>query len=292
MTGRGGWSTTGSPSSFPSRRGAGPARDAGAGRRGRHPVGSGALRGGQHADHRLRARRPRLDAAGRGRPGGARGHDRRAAADRRVPRGGAGRDRGPDRRQHPGRHEEQRHPRPCRAAAQRPHLLRPHPDRRPRRDPTDRPCRVRRVGLPEGARVRALRPVPAHRQRRGGHRPGRVGVRRLLRGAGRNRSGGSRPARTSATSPRRSASRTPTGSSAASTPAPTRRRGERGGSPRTSPSTTPRRSRRSSNPRWTPAPRRWWSPLWRGWRRDGSTDAQSSSGSGVGGASGDGAFRS
>ena len=76
----------------------------------RHPVGPGAVGGGQHADHRVRPRGARLHAAGRRRPGGARGDDRGAAADRRRPGGGAGGDRGADGGQHPGRHEEQRHP--------------------------------------------------------------------------------------------------------------------------------------------------------------------------------------
>ena len=52
----------------------------------------------QHQGHRVRAGRPRLHAAERRRPGGTRGHDRRPAADRGVPRGRARRHRGGDRR--------------------------------------------------------------------------------------------------------------------------------------------------------------------------------------------------
>ena len=71
----------------------------------------------------------RLDAAGGGRPGGAGRDDRGPAADRRLPRGGADGDRGAHRRQHPGRHEEQRHPRPgaCCSSTCAPTASRPAP---------------------------------------------------------------------------------------------------------------------------------------------------------------------
>ena len=76
------------------------------------------------------------------------------------------RDGGAHRRQHPGRHQEQRHPRLGAAAAQPAHLQRRHPHDDAGRDPADRDGRVRGVRLAPGPGVRAVRPVPAHRQRR------------------------------------------------------------------------------------------------------------------------------
>ena len=101
----------------------------------------------------------------------------------------AGGDRRADRGQHPGRHEEQRHPRPRRPAAQRPHLQRRRRDR-----VLDA---IRRIVLaecqasdsPAGAGVRAVRPVPAHRQRCRDHRPGGGAFARLLRRPRRSRCG-------------------------------------------------------------------------------------------------------
>lgn len=48
----------------------------------------------------------------------------------------------------------------------------------------DRPRGVRGGRLPGGTRVRVLRPVPADRQRRGGHRAGERGLRSVLRDGG------------------------------------------------------------------------------------------------------------
>ena len=56
-----------------------------------------------------------------------------------------------------------------------------HPLRRPGGDRADRARRVPGLRLAARARARALRPLPAHRQRRRGHAPGRSGVRRPLR---------------------------------------------------------------------------------------------------------------
>ena len=210
---------------------------------GRHPRRPGPVGGRQHADHRARPRRARLDAAGRGRPGGARRDDRRPAADRRLPRGRARRARGADRRQHPGRHQEQRHPRPRRArsSTSAPTASRPA---------TAILDAIRRIvtaecqasGSPEGPRVRAVRPLPAHRQRRRRHRTGRAPRSPTFFGDRRRHAAAAdAPARTSATSRPRSACRTPTGASAASTPTPTARPSRPAGSPRTSRSTTPPR---------------------------------------------------
>ena len=57
------------------------------------------------------------------------------------------RDGGAHRRQHPGRHQEQRHPRLRGAAAQPPHLQRRHPLHHARRHPPDRDRRVPGVRL-------------------------------------------------------------------------------------------------------------------------------------------------
>ena len=189
----------------------------------------------------LRARRPRLDAAGLGRPGGAGRDDRRAAADRRLPRG---------------------RPRPTPAvltvgsiqAGTKSNVIGDHAvlqlnvrtyDEQTRTAVLDA---IRRIviaecqasGSPQRPGVRALRPVPADRQRRGHDRAGFARPSTQHFG---DRSGEPcrcrPPARTSATSPARSASRTPTGASAASTPDAYRRPQEAGRLARTSRSTTP-----------------------------------------------------
>ena len=127
----------------------------------------------------------------------------------------------------------------------------------PGRDPADRDGRVRGVRLPEGAGVRAVRPVPAHRQRRRDHRPGGRGVRRASSATAPAGLRSSRPARTSATSRPRSGPLHLLGHRRhrpRRLPARPRRPA---GSPRTSRSTTPPASPRSSSRPWTPAPRRW-----------------------------------
>src|SRR3954453_12068937 len=55
-------------------------------RTGRNPAGPCSGGGGQHAHHRPRPRRPRFDAAGLGRPGRTRGHDRGPVTDGDLPR--------------------------------------------------------------------------------------------------------------------------------------------------------------------------------------------------------------
>ena len=128
----------------------------------------------------------------------------------------------------------------------------------------DRARGVPGLRLAARARVRAVRPLPAHRQRRRRH--GRVAAAfdGLLRRPGRPSCHNRPPVRTSATSPPRSARRTPTGGSAASTPRPTAPPSRRAGWPRTSRSTTPPASHQSSNPPLTPEPRRSSSRPWPG----------------------------
>ena len=126
--------------------------------------------------------------------------------------------------QHPGRHEEQHHPRPRRAAAQHPHLRRADPRRRPGRDRRIVRAECEASGSPEGAGVRAVRPLPAHRQRRRGHRAGRARRSRDFFGDRAGRAAAADRQRGLQRHPdARSARRTPTGASAASTPTPTAR---------------------------------------------------------------------
>jgi hypothetical protein len=260
---------------IPAPGGAGPARDAAARRAGRHarparrcPRRTACGSPCTGAARTARCRRPR-------RPGGAGRDDRGPAADRGLPGGRARGDGGADRGQHPGRHEEQRHPRPGGAAAQRPHLQRRDPHDGPGRHPPDRPRRVPGLGLPAGAGVRAVRPVPAHRQRRRRHR---AGGRRRSR-----RSSGSGPQPVGQQSASEDFSDIPTALGVPYTywfiggidagHATTPRSGP-AGSPRTSRSTTPPPSPRSSSRPWTPAPRRWSSPPWPGWPPDAGLPGQ------------------
>ena len=124
-------------------------------------------------------------------------------------------------------------------------------------------------GSPEDPGVRAVRPVPAHRQRPRRHRRGCSDAFAAFFGdraadaaaADRQRGLQRHP-------DARSACPTPTGVSAASTRTPTEQAAEQPAeSPRTSRSTTPPPSPRSSNPPSTPAPRHWSSPPWPGWHR-------------------------
>ena len=177
-----------------------------------------------------------------------------------------GRHRGAHRRQHPGRHQEQRHPRPRRAAAQRPHLRRAHPHHRS----WTRSARIVRAecqasGSPEGPGVRAVRPLPAHRQRR--RRPPTGSPRRSRDFFGDR--AGPLPQQTAS----EDFSDIPTALGVPYTywgiggidPDAYRAAERPAGSPRTSRSTTPPPSPPSSSPPSTPAPRRWSSPPWPGW---------------------------
>ena len=78
------------------------------------------------------------------------GHDRRPAADHRVPRSRTGRDRRRHGGQHPGGHQEQHHPRPRCPAAQRARLLPAEPPAHARRDPADRARRMPGQRLTQG----------------------------------------------------------------------------------------------------------------------------------------------
>ena len=93
--------------------GPGPTRPAVPGGTGRHPLRANPVLGRQHADHRARSRRARVDAPGRRRPGGPGRLDRRAPADCHLSGGAPRRARGPHHRQPSGRHQEQRHPGPA-----------------------------------------------------------------------------------------------------------------------------------------------------------------------------------
>ena len=232
----------------------------------RHPCRAGPVRRRQHAHHRVRSRRARLDAAGRGRPGGARRDDRGPAADRRLPGGRTRRDRGADRRQHPGRHQEQRHRRPRRPRAQRPHLQR----RRPATAILDA---IRRIvtaecqasGSPKDPEFELFDQFPLTDNDAGRHRTGRGRVRRLLRrprqhaaAADRERGLQRHPER-----PRR-----PLHLLGHRRHRPRhlpRGRAGRPGRPGHPGQPLRRPSRRSSSPPSTPAPRPWSSPPWPGW---------------------------
>ena len=160
-------------------RGAGPARAAAARRAGRHPSRPDPVRRRQHADHRARPRRARLDAAGRGRPGGAGRDDRGPAADRRLPGGRARRARGAHRRQHPGRHQEQRHPRPRRprSSTSAPTASATRTSDPGRRSGGSSPPSARPPGRPQEPEFELFDRFPLTDNDAGGHRAGRRGVR-------------------------------------------------------------------------------------------------------------------